>query len=108
MTTTTMITSALIGRVLERSTSLGFASVHASAFSPVAAVPCVDVCTDVATGITAKATRSMTVTTVPQAFVSASHAAMANLWLGGFQGEGFGSGAYGTKRILPGRLEGVT
>ncbi len=93
MMTTTLITSALIGRVRERSMSLGFASasmptVHAHA----GAVPSVDVC--------ASATEMM-VTTAPDA-------AMTNLWLGGFQGKGFGSGAYGTKRIHPGRLEGMT
>lgn len=116
MKTTTLITSALIGRVPERSTSLGFASAHAPASSPfapshVAAVPTVDVCTCVATASTATASD---VTTASHAFVSAphaattAHAAMANLWLGGFQGKGFGSGAYGTKRIQPGRLEGMT
>jgi hypothetical protein len=95
MMTTTLINSALIVRAHERSMSLGFASasmptVHAHA----GAVPSVDVCAStIAT--------EMMVTT-------ARDAAMTNLWLGGFQGKGFGSGAYGTKRIHPGRLEGMT
>ncbi len=91
MMTTPLMSSALIGRARERSMSLGFASASMpAAHAHAAAVPSVDAC--------ASTTK---VTTAPDA-------AVTNLWLGGFQGKGFGSGAYGTKRIHPGRLEGMT
>lgn len=95
MTTITLITSALIGRARERSMSLGFASASmADMHAHVVAAPAADACASV----TATALK---VTTAPDA-------AVTNQWLGGFQGKGFGSGAYGTKRIHPGRLEGMT
>ena len=95
MPTTTLITSALIGRAPERSMSLGFASASMPAVhAHVVAAPSVDACAS------ATAT-ALQVTTAPVA-------AMTNVWLGGFQGKGFDSGAYGTKRIHPGRLEGMT
>jgi hypothetical protein len=95
MMTTTLITSALIGRACEQSMSLGFVSaampvVHAHA----AAAPSVVACASTANAAATK--------------VANAPDAVTNLWLGGFQSKGFGSGAYGTKRIHPGRLEGMT
>lgn len=95
MNTTTLITSALIGRARERSMSLGFASAAMPAMhSHAVAAPSVDACVS-------GTTTAPKVTTAPDAGAT-------NQWLGGFQGKGFGSGAYGTKRIHPGRLEGMT
>ena len=97
MNTTTLITSALIGRARQRSMTLE-AVCPVAAHAHVVAVASVDAC----------ATAAVVTTTMPMPSITAPDAAVTNLWLGGFQGKGFGSGAYGTKRIHPGRLEGMT
>jgi hypothetical protein len=98
--TTMLVSSPLLDRARSQSASRFVASFDGLGFAHA----CAPIHAD-SPAPTAYATLGTTVA------VTAATAAMtnANLWLGGdVQGEGFGSTHTTTKRITPGRLEGMT